>query len=140
MQGRVSLSNSFKHKQRLARSLSACRDRACKIAIIIQEENKNKTMNRHTLVFERMITVPSGMLKGALGQVNSSERQQDLHRAKCDFLQTTNTRALFKHGADVYLNVHTVQCIRKAYTLCVLATVHWQHKKAFFLPYLCIKQ
>lgn len=86
MQGQVFLSYSFKHKQRPAWPLSAC-----KIAIIIEEENKNKTMNRHTLVFERMITVPSGMLKGALGQVNSSERQQDLHQAKCDFLQTTNT-------------------------------------------------
>lgn len=52
-------------------------------------KNKNKTMKRHTLVFERMITVPLGMLKGALGQVNSNEKQQDLHQAKCDSLQTS---------------------------------------------------
>lgn len=51
-------------------------------------EDKNKTMKRHTLVFEWLITVPSGMLKGALGQVNSNEKQQDPRQAKCDSLQT----------------------------------------------------
>lgn len=94
MQMQVLFSIASKHLQRLTLSLRACKDCACKKSMIIKEEktkqNKNKTMNRHTLVFDWMITVPSGMLKGVLGQVNSNERQQDPHQAKCDSLQTSN--------------------------------------------------